>query len=88
MAKQNIIGQRVRALRNEKELSQDALAAQCNLLGWDISRGTLSKIEAQIRRVNDAEAMLLARALRCPIEALYSRATKEDLLAVVRQGRE
>jgi hypothetical protein len=34
------------------------------LHGWDLSRGTLSKIEAQLRCVTDAELVILARALK------------------------
>ena len=75
-------------MRVERELSQDALAAQCNVLGWDISRGTLSKIEAQIRRVNDAEVMLLSKVLKCSVEAFYDQASRDALLATARQGRE
>lgn len=87
-AQQNIIGSRVRFLRQEKELSQEALAAQCNVAGWDISRGTLSKIEARLRRVNDAEVMLLAKVLKCNIADLYYREKAEALLSVARQGKE
>jgi DNA-binding XRE family transcriptional regulator len=88
MSHQNIIGQKVRALRVEKELSQEALATQCNLLGWDVSRGTLSKIEARLRRVNDAEVMLLAKVLKCTVADLYPSKDTELLLSVARQGRE
>lgn len=87
-AQQNIIGSRVRFLRQEKELSQEALAAQCNVAGWDISRGTLSKIEARLRRVNDAEVMLLAKVLKCNIADLYHREKTEALLSVARQGKD
>ena len=86
-AKQNIIGARVRFLRQEKELSREALAAKC-IAGWDISRGTLSKIEARLRRVNDAEVMLIAKVLKCSIADLYPREKTEELLAVARQGKE
>ena len=87
-AKQNIIGSRVRFLRQNKDLSQEALAAQCNIAGWDISRGTLSKIEARLRRVNDAEVMLIAKVLKCSIADLYPRDEIGELLTVARQGKE
>jgi len=52
-------------------LSQSDLTARCGVLGWDISRGTLAKIEAEIRCVNDDELLMLAGALRVKLEALY-----------------
>ncbi|MGB1808477.1 MAG: helix-turn-helix domain-containing protein, partial [Porticoccaceae bacterium] len=51
----NVIGPKVRALRASKRMTQEALAARCNIKRWDISRSTLAKIEAQVRRVNDEE---------------------------------
>jgi transcriptional regulator with XRE-family HTH domain len=67
----NVIGPKVKALRASKRMTQEALAARCNIKKWDISRGTLAKIEAQVRRVNDEEVALLAQALNVDIEELY-----------------
>jgi transcriptional regulator with XRE-family HTH domain len=52
-------------------MTQEALAARCNIKRWDISRSTLAKIEAQVRRVNDEEVALLAKALNVDIKELY-----------------
>lgn len=41
-------------------LTQNGLAVRCNLRGWDVSRATVSKIEAGIRRVTDAELFLIS----------------------------
>jgi transcriptional regulator with XRE-family HTH domain len=72
MAKpQNVVGPQVRKLRYQLGMTQEALAARCGVLGWDLSRATLSKIEAQLRCVTDAELELLAKALRTEIAALY-----------------
>lgn len=72
MAKrQNIVGPQVRRLRYEQGLKQEDLAARCGVLGWDLSRGTLSKIEAQLRCVTDSELEILAKALRVEITSLY-----------------
>lgn len=68
---QNIVGPQVRKLRYQQELNQADLAARCGILGWDLSRGTLSKIEAQLRCVTDGELEILAKALRVEIVALY-----------------
>jgi transcriptional regulator with XRE-family HTH domain len=53
---------------------QEQLASRCNLIGWNISRGTLAKIEAKVRRVNDREVELLAKALKVDMSALYDKA--------------
>lgn len=72
MAKrQNIVGPQVRRLRYQQGLKQEDLAARCGVLGWDLSRGTLSKIEAQLRCVTDSELETLAKALRVEIVNLY-----------------
>lgn len=80
--KQNIVGAQVRRLRYQQEMTQEALAARCGVLGWDLSRGTLSKIEAQLRCVTDAELEILADALKVEIAALYpakgSRRRKQE----------
>lgn len=67
----NVIGPQVRRLREQKNMTQEELTAQCNLLGWNISRGTLAKIESQVRRVTDSEVALMAEALKVEISELY-----------------
>mgnify|MGYP000907006806 FL=1 len=71
MATKNLIGPAVRRERCARGLSQQAMAARCNLLGWALSRATLSKIESRLRRVNDAELWLLAAALGAEIAELF-----------------
>jgi len=60
----NIVGPQVRKRRSELDLTQEELAAQCQLNGWDISRGTVSQIEARLRCVTDDELFALARVLK------------------------
>lgn len=67
----NIIGPNVRKIRDQQDLTQDELAARCNICGWDISRGTLAKIEAKVRKVSDYEALTLAQALNVGIADLF-----------------
>ncbi|TOA96746.1 helix-turn-helix domain-containing protein, partial [Vibrio parahaemolyticus] len=47
----NVVGAQVRKLRKEQKLTQEQLSARCNVIGLDISRGTLAKIEAGVRQV-------------------------------------
>ena len=67
----NVIGPKVREIRKSKGMTQEQLAAKCNLLKWDISRSTLAKIESQVRRVTDEEVALLAKALKIPVSDIY-----------------
>ena len=39
------------------------LVARLNVQGWDVSRGTYAKIEAQVRWIADFEIVRLAEAL-------------------------
>jgi transcriptional regulator with XRE-family HTH domain len=67
----NIIGENVRNIRESQKLTQDQLAAKCNLLEWNISRGTLAKIESKVRRVTDVEVKLLAKVLKVNVNELF-----------------
>jgi transcriptional regulator with XRE-family HTH domain len=66
----NIIGEIVRRLRNDAEMTQPALAAKCGVLGWDVSREVLAQIESRFRYVTDRELVVLARALGVGVEDL------------------
>lgn len=69
--RRNPIGSAVRRLRCAQGLTQDALAARCAVAGCDIGRGTLAKIEAQIRAVTEVELFTLAQVLRVPMSELF-----------------
>lgn len=66
----NIVGPKIKALREKQKLTQPALVAKCNLLGWQISRETLAKVESQIRWVADCELLCLAQALNVSVQRL------------------
>jgi transcriptional regulator with XRE-family HTH domain len=85
---QNLVGARVRKLRTATGVSQEDLAARCGSAGWDISRSTLAKVESGLRRVNDAELLILAKALKRPVADLLDGHTSRSVLSVLRQGRE
>lgn len=59
----NISGAHVRKSRHSKGWSQDELAVQCQLAGWDVTRGTIAKIEGHERLVTDYELKVLASVL-------------------------
>lgn len=85
-AKKNVVGVEVRRLRTAAGRTQDQLAAGLQLLGWDLARGTLAKIESGVRRVNDAELVLLAGALEVDPGALLGKVRVRNALRIVRQG--
>lgn len=83
---QNIIGLNVRRLRKEQNLTQTTLIARCQVIGWQLSRETLAKIESGVRRVNDAEVALLVRILKTSYEKVFGDYDNFDLLTVARHS--
>lgn len=67
----NIVGPNVKFLREKNDWTQEQLAAKCNLVGWNLSRGTIAKIESKVRRVTDIEVELLSVALNIEVKALF-----------------
>jgi len=65
----NVVGPQIRKLRGKLDLTQERLAANCQLAGLDISRSTLGQIEA--RYVTDEELMVVAALLGVTLETLY-----------------
>lgn len=67
----NKIGYNIKKIRELNGWTQEQLVARLNLIEWDISRGTLAKIESKRRKLSDYEVELLAKALEVNIERLY-----------------
>ena len=70
----NLVGPQVRRARSRLDLTQESLAAKLQLAGWDVSRASLAKIEAQLRWVADAELYLLADVLGVAMADLFPAA--------------
>lgn len=66
----NISGDAVRRLRTQKGLSQRQLAEKCQLMGWDVSRDIIAKIEGKTRWVSDMELVKLSKALKTNVDSL------------------
>lgn len=66
----NIIGGNLRQARKRMGLTQFDVVARCQLMGWQLSRETLAKIETEVRRVNDAEVAMLAQAVSIDVGRL------------------
>ncbi|EJE8671632.1 helix-turn-helix domain-containing protein [Vibrio harveyi] len=77
MTMMNVVGVNIRQLRKQQKITQEQLSAKCNVIGLDISRGTLAKIEAGVRQVTDVEVVLIAKALKVNEGALFPKHEKD-----------
>ena len=68
---QNVVGPQIRKIRYKQGMTQEMFAAKCTVMGLELSRATLSKIEAQVRCVSDLELRMLAKILRVEVKDLY-----------------
>ena len=79
--KLNIIGKKLRQLRQDRGVSLARLAAKCGVLGWDVSGGTLAKIETQQRSAYDCELLVLGKALSTDIKDLFPEKVERAVLS-------
>jgi len=68
---QNMIGPQVRRLRYLRGWSQETLAGKLQLLGWDIGRVSLAKIESRLVHVEEYELWFFARAFNVRLDELF-----------------
>ncbi len=76
----NIVGPKVKEarLKHSPMLTQEKLAAKLQLLGWNIQRSGVGKIEVGIREVTDIELLMLSEALTVSIPwLLYQKENKK-----------
>jgi HTH-type transcriptional regulator, cell division transcriptional repressor len=71
MNNRNIIGNRIREFRVNAGITQEDLTARLNVLGVDIDRPMVSKIENCSREIVDYEIKAIAKALKVSIEDLF-----------------
>jgi len=71
----NIIGNNVRAIRTKKNITQGQLSGKLQVLGLNIDRPMISKIENLQREVTDFEVLALSKALDVSILDLYGGAS-------------
>jgi transcriptional regulator with XRE-family HTH domain len=67
----NLVGPQVRKFRDRKGWTQEVLAEKLQLHGWDISRGSVAKLEARLRWVSDCELLFVAKALGVSLPGLF-----------------
>ena len=64
------VGQRIRTCRKEQKLTQDQLAAKLQLNGYDLTRGTIAKIESGQRHIYLYELKAIVEILKIPFDEL------------------
>ena len=67
----NVCGPQIARFRYDQGLSQNELATKCQLIGWDVSRDIIARIEGRVRWVGDFELVALSKALGIGITELY-----------------
>ncbi len=68
--KNNICGNKVAELRKNMGISQRQLADKLQLLGLDIDKNAIQRIEAGKRFVTDIEIVFLSKALKTTVNDL------------------
>lgn len=68
----NIVGDKVKAFRIEKHLSQRELSERLETYAVYICRGSVSRIEKKERTVTDFELKAISQALDVPLADLFS----------------
>lgn len=68
---QNIVGDKVRKYRIERNMSQKELSDRLETYAIYVCRGSISRIEGHLRTVTDYELKALAEVLGVSIEELF-----------------
>lgn len=68
--KNNLCGEKVRVLRTEAGMSQRMLAEAMQLIGIDLDKNTIQRIECGKRFVTDIELKALSKVLNVTLEEL------------------
>lgn len=67
----NIVGNKIKKIRKKENLSQEDLCARMQVLGFQISRSDISKIETGKKLVTDFEVVGFSQALKIDIKTLF-----------------
>ncbi len=67
----NIVGKRIKEIREKLGITQEQLAIRLEMAGWDADRFLISKIERGERQVLDTEVQLIAKALKVGVSSLF-----------------
>ncbi len=72
----NIVGPQIKQARLSRKnpMTQDELSIKLQVMGWQIDRFGVSKIERGERQITDRELLLLTRALNVSPQSLLEKA--------------
>ncbi len=65
------LGSRIRRLREKQKMTQEAVAAQMQLRGCDITRSAVAKIEVGQRHIYPDELLFLKEILNTTFDELF-----------------
>src|SRR2546425_9475006 len=87
----NIVGPQIRKLRYEQAWTQNLLATKLQILGWDIDRVGVAKIESRLVHVDDYELLYFTNVFNVGLANLFPKidATRRihDVLTALMQRR-
>lgn len=66
------VGNNIRRIRESRGMTQDALAAQLQLIGCDITRSAVAKIEVGQRHLYPDEIILVRQILRTTYDEILN----------------
>lgn len=69
--KRNVVGPQLSKLRTKRGMTQEMFAAKCALMGLELSRVMVAKIETRRRCVLDSDVWIFAKALKVELKELY-----------------
>ena len=69
----NVTGKTIEKLRKERGIAQKDFIAQLQANGLDINPTSYSKLEGQLRQINDRELFVISKILKVRIEDLYNK---------------
>ena len=67
----NMVGRNIERLRKESGIKQKDFIAKIQIMGCDVNPTSYSKLEGQLRSVNDRELYVIAKILNVPMESLF-----------------
>lgn len=65
------VGENIRLIREQRKMTQDALAAKLQLLGCDITRSAVAKIEVGQRHLYPDEIILMKQIFNVDYEEIF-----------------
>lgn len=75
----NICGKKITVLRKNLNISQRILADKLQLLGLDVDKNAIQRIECGKRFVTDIELIVFARIFEISVDELLSESIKNEL---------